>query len=119
MSCASGAPMKRRHALAGDLDGLGGLDRQAVQAAQGVRVHFLVEAALSVKHHRRALRRGGAVKKHQVGVVRQQREVTLVGVFGDVGRAYDVVGRGRGLGGMRRVGHGACRAIELCVVCGS
>ena len=74
-----------RHALAGDLDGLGGLDRQAVQAAQGVGVHLLVEAALRVKHGGGALRGGGAVQKHQVGMVGKQREVALVGVLGDVG----------------------------------
>ena len=108
-----------RHALAGDLDGLGGFDRQAVQAAQGVGVHLLVEATLRVKHGGGALRGGGAVQKHQVGMVGKQREVALVGVLGDVGGAHDVAGRGRGVGGVRRVGHGARRAIELCVVCGS
>ena len=98
------------------LGGFGRAGHLTVRASylSGRDVHFSANGRL-----RDALRRGGAVKKHQVGVVRQQREVALVRVFGDVGRAYDVVGRGRGLGGMRRVGHGACRAIEFCVVRGS
>ena len=68
------------------LDGLGGLDRQAVQAAQGVRVHVLVERALRVEGHGGALRRRRAVEEGEVGVRGEQGEVLLVGVGGDVDR---------------------------------
>ena len=64
-------------------DGLGCLDREAIEAAQRVGVHGLVEAALRVENRSRALRGGGAVKKGQVGVSCKQREVCLVGILLD------------------------------------
>ena len=94
-------------AMTRHLDRLGGLDREAVQATKRVRVHLLVEAALRVKHGSGALRGGGTVQKHQVGMVGKQREVALVGVLRDVGGANDVARRGRGCGSVRGVGNRA------------
>ena len=69
----------------GLLDGLGRLDREAVEPAQRVGVHGLVEAPLRVEHGGGALRGGGAVKKGQLWVSRKQGEVLLVGALVDVG----------------------------------
>ena len=61
---------------------LGSLHRQAVEPAQGIRVHRLVEALLRVEHCLRALRRRRAVEEREVGFRREQREVFLVRRFG-------------------------------------
>lgn len=50
-------------------DGIGGLDGQRVQAAQGVGVHTLVEVALGVEHAGGALRGGGAIEEGDLGVL--------------------------------------------------
>ena len=65
-------------------DGLGGLDGQRVQAAQGVGVHALVEIALGVEHAGGALRGGGAIEEGDLGVLLEQRELRLVGIGLDV-----------------------------------
>ena len=65
-------------------DGLGGLDGQRVQAAQGVCVHALIEVALGVEHAGRALRGGGTIEEGDLGVLLEQRELCLVGVGLDV-----------------------------------
>ena len=63
---------------------------QAVEAAQRVGVHGLVEAALGVQHARGALSGGGAVKEGQLGVAGQQGEVLLEGVLVNLGRGLGV-----------------------------
>ena len=65
-------------------DGLGGLDGQRVQAAQGVGVHALVEVALGVEHAGGTLRGGCAIEEGDLGVLLEQRELRLVGVGLDV-----------------------------------
>ena len=79
-----GGADEARDVGAGLVDGLGGVHRQAIKAAQGVRVHLLVEAALRVEGDGRALGRGCAVEEGEAGVGRQQGEVLLVGVRGYV-----------------------------------
>ena len=79
-----GGADETRDVGAGLVDGLGGVHRQAIKAAQGVRVHLLVEAALRVEGDGRALGRGCAVEEGEAGVGRQQGEVLLVGVRGYV-----------------------------------
>ena len=69
---------------AGVVDGLSGRDGQAVETAQGIGVHGLVEALLGVQDELGTLRRGGRVQKRDVRVLRQQGEVLLVGVLLDV-----------------------------------
>ena len=49
-------------------DGLGGLDGERVQAAQGVGVHGLVELFLGGEHAGGALRGGGAIEKSDLGL---------------------------------------------------
>ena len=65
-------------------DGLGGLDGQRVQAAQGVGVHALVEVTLGVEHAGGALRGGRAIEEGDLGVLLEQRELRLVGIGLDV-----------------------------------
>ena len=65
-------------------DGVGCLDGQRVQAAQGVGVHALIEVALGVEHTGRALRGGGAIEEGDLGVLLEERELRLVGVGLDV-----------------------------------
>ena len=77
-------PDEARHVRARRVDGLGRLDRQLVQPAQRVGVHRLVEALLRLEHRLRALRRGGAVEKRQVGIARSSGKSFL---YGDVASA--------------------------------
>ena len=65
-------------------DGVGGLDGQRVQAAQGVGVHALIEVTLGVEHAGGALRGGGAIEEGDLGVLLKQRELALVGVGLDI-----------------------------------
>ena len=65
-------------------DGVGGLDRQRVQATQGVGVHALVEIALGVEHASGALCGGSAIEEGDLGMLLEQRELALVGVSLDV-----------------------------------
>ena len=65
-------------------DGLGGLDGQRVQAAQGVGVHALVEIALGVEHAGGTLRGGGTIEEGDLGMLLEQRELCLVGVGLDI-----------------------------------
>ena len=67
----------------GIVDGGRRLDGEAIEAAQRVRVHGLVEASLGVKHRGGALRGGGAVEEGEAGVGGQKREVGLEGALGD------------------------------------
>ena len=87
-----------RQLAAGVVDGGRGLDREVVQAAQGVGVEGLVETRLRVDDATGSLRGGRAVEKCKVAAGCEQREVGLVGVFRDVARFFD---------GYRHAGHGS------------
>ena len=102
-----GGANELRDAIACHVDRFRCFNGQAVKAAQCVRVHFLIEAALGVEHGFRALRGCGAVEEREVGMIGEQREVALVGVFGNVGRAYDVGSGGRSRRGVGGIGDGA------------
>ena len=80
-----GGADEARDVGAGLVDGLGGVHRQAIKAAQGVRVHLLVEAALRVEGDGGTLEAVAARCRGEVRRVgRQQGEVLLVGVRGYV-----------------------------------
>ena len=72
-----------RDVLARVGDGLRGLDGEAVEPAQGVGVHRLVEGTLGGEHGLGALRRGGRIEERDVRMLREQGKVLFVGALLD------------------------------------
>ena len=83
-SRASAAELEARDVGAGLVDGLGGVHRQAIKAAQGVRVHLLVEAALRVEGDGRASAVAALSRKARPGLAASRGKSCWVGVRGYV-----------------------------------